>query len=107
MPEPKDFKSLKENIIQDIKEADQKQLDAIYSGLRSCLSTFDRDNRRKNAADFFKLMFKSKQRKCLLVLEDICDSDHKLSAEEKEALRKEFLDISNIHRTFWEDLLAL
>lgn len=51
-------------------------------------------------------MFKSKKDKCILFIEDICDSKDKLKTEEKEKLRMFFLDISNIHRTFVEDLIT-
>lgn len=107
MAKEKDFDSLKENILKDIKEAKNREIDEIFKRMHSCLKRFDRDDIRKEILDFFKRIFKGKREKCALFVEDICDSRDKLTENEKEILRKEFLDISNIHRTFLENLKAL
>lgn len=101
------YEALKENILKDIESCSKKDLDKIYSSIKLALKEFDRDGFLKNCKDIFKSLFKSKKDKCILFIEDICDSKDKLKSEEKEKLRKFFLDISNIHRTFVEDLIAL
>lgn len=103
----KDLNYLKENIKNDIKQASNKQIDVIYEALKTALKKFDRDELRKNIVDFFKLIFATKRQKCLLFLEDITDSEYKLTDVEKELLRKELLDISNIHRTLIENIISL
>lgn len=99
--------SLVENVKKDISSCSQKELDQIYKAIKNALKKFDRDNNFKNSRDFMKSLFKTKRQKCLLFVEDIVDSKDKLTCEERESLRKTFLDISNIHRTFVEDLIAL
>ena len=103
----KSFEALKENVIKDINECNTRQLNKIYKSLRKVLFQFDRDTIWKNVKDFFKSVRKGKKEKCIFFIDDICDSSEKLTANEKEELRKQFLDISNIHRTFLEDLQAL
>lgn len=107
MSKAKDFDSLKENVLADINSCSSKELNKIYTALKKTVFEFDRDVFGKQIRDFFKSVFKSKKDKCVFFVEDICDSKDKLSSEEKETLRKMFLDISNIHRTFLEDLIAL
>lgn len=103
----KDFNTLKENVLKDIKECSNKELDKLFDKLKSTLKTFDRDDFWKNVKDVIKQLFKNKRTKCSLIVGDICDSRDKLNESEKESLRKAFLDLSNIHRTFLEDLQAL
>lgn len=103
----KSFDALKENISEDLKQASKKEIDEIYKNLELCLKKFDKDKTLKNIKDFFVKLFKSKKDKCILLINDIVDSRDKLSPEEKEELRKCFLNISNIHRTFLEDIQAL
>lgn len=103
----KDFESLKNNVVKDINSCNKKELKKIYDALKKSLASFDKDSILKNVSDFFKSLFKNKKEKCLFFVEDICDSRDKLTNEEKESLRKSFLEISNIHRTFLEDILAL
>ena len=50
---------------------------------------------------------KSKRSKCIQFVDDIFDSKNRLLKEEKDRLRKALLDISNIHRTFIENIIAL
>lgn len=107
MPKEKDFESLKEDIVSDINSCTDGELNKIYTALKKVLKIFDRDPFLKQLRDFFKLITKSRKEKCLFFVEDICDSKDKLTPNEKESLRKAFLDISNIHRTFFEDLVAL
>ena len=102
-----DLDSLVENVKKDISSCSQKELDQIYKAIKNALKRFDRDNIFKNTKDFIKSLFKTKRQKCFLFVEDIVDSKDKLTDEEKESLRKTFLDISNIHRTFIENLIAL
>lgn len=99
--------SLVENIKKDISSCSQKELGQIYKAIKNALKKFDRDSILKNAKDFIKSLFKNKRQKCLLFVEDIVDSKDKLTDEEKESLRKTFLDTSNIHRTFIENIIAL
>ena len=102
-----DFNSLIENIKEDLNKCNNKELEKIFSAIKLCLKSFDRDFIMKNVKDFFKSFFKSKKDKCLFFIEDIVDSKDKLSCEEKECLRRNLLEISNIERTFLEDLKAL
>ena len=101
------FETLKNNIIEDINKCSNKELKKIYDAIRKALKEFDKDSFLKNCKDFFNNILKSKQQKCILFINDIVDSRDKLTAEEKEKLRIAFLDISNIHRTFIENLIAL
>lgn len=103
----KTYEALKANIAEDLNKCNAKELDLIYKELKSCLKKFDRDDIFKNSTDFFKKLFKSKKEKCLFFLDDIEDSKGKLTENEKEELRQYFLNISNIHRTFLEDIQAL
>ena len=102
-----DFNSLIENIKEDLNRCNNKKLEQIYSAIKLCLKKFDRDSTMKNVKDFFRNLLKSKKEKCLFFIEDIIDSKDKLSDEEKEYLRRNLLEISNIERTFLEDLKAL
>lgn len=102
-----DFESLKTNILKDIDEAKSSDVSKIYSALVSALRKFDRDSALKNLFDFLTGLLKTKRQKCKLIVSDIIDSRSKLTSDEKELLRKEFLDISNIHRTLLEDIRAL
>lgn len=103
----KDLDFLIQNIKEDIKKASDKQIDSIYETLKKALDKFDRDSYFKNFLDSIKRLFKTKRQKCLLLINDICDSKHKLNENEKELLRKELLDISNIHRTLIENIISL
>lgn len=103
----KDLETLKENIKEDIKRASEKQINSIYEALKKALEKFDRDSDFKNFLDWIKTILKTKRQKCVLFFNDINDSKHKLNDNEKELLRKEFLDISNIHRTLIEDIISL
>lgn len=102
-----DFETLKQNIMKDIDDASGKDISEIYVALTKTLEKFDRDSCLKDIIDLFRSIFKTKRQKCKLFVSDIVDSRDKLSNTEKEALRKEFLDISNIHRTLIEDIRAL
>lgn len=103
----KTIQEIKENLQQDINKASSKELEKIYSSLKDVLKTFDRDSSLKNLCDFFKNIFKTKKAKCIQFVNDIFDSKDKLTKEEKDKLRKALLDISNIHRTFIENIIAL
>ncbi len=103
----KSYESLKKNLIDDLSNCSRKELDLIYKMLKECLKKFDRDGIFKNCRDFFKLIFKNKKEKCLYFINDVEDSKDKLTDTEKEELRKYFLSISNVHRTFLENLQAL
>lgn len=103
-----DFDSLKTNILKDIDQATKSNIEDIYKALVTTLKKYDRDSPLKNAKDYIILLFKGDKRaKCKYIISDIVDSKDSLSNEEKEALRKSFLDISNIHRTFLENVQAL
>ena len=99
--------ALKDNILKDTESCSSKELNNIYNALKKTLKEFDRDSFFKNCIDFFKSIFKTKKQKCIFFINDIVDSKDKLTNEEKEKLRKSFLDISNIHRTFIENIIAL
>lgn len=99
--------ALKENILKDIESCSSKELNDIYKALGKALKEFDKDSFLKNCKDFFKSLFKTKKQKCIYFINDIVDSKDELTNEMKEKLRKSFLDISNIHRTFIENLIAL
>lgn len=103
----KTIEEIKANLHQDIDKANSKELEKIYSSLKDVLKTYDRDSSLKNLCDFFKNIFSSKKAKCLQFVNDIYDSKDKLTNEEKDKLRKALLDISNIHRTFVENIISL
>lgn len=102
-----DFESLKSNIYEDLEKCSNRELKEIYSTMKECLKIFDRDELSKNIIDFFKIVFKTKKEKCKYFIEDIVESKDKLTDAEKEQLRKMFLDISNIKRTFKENIISL
>lgn len=103
-----DFESLKNNIIKDIDQATKSNVDEIYKALVASLKKYDRDGIFKNAKDHFLLLIKfDKKAKCKFIIADIIDSKDALSSEEKEGLRKNFLEISNIYRTLLENIQAL
>jgi hypothetical protein len=102
-----DTDSLVINIKEDIKNAKSGDIDKIYKAFKGALEQFDRDTNVKNLFDFFKGFFKSRREKCILFINDLMDSKDKLTDKEKESLRKELLDISNIHRTLLENLQSL
>lgn len=103
----KSYEALKANLIDDIKKCSNKEIDQIYTMFKECLNKFDKDGVFKNCVDFFKTFLKSKRNKCLYFVADIEDSVAKLTPNEKEELRKYFLSISNVHRTFLENIQAL
>ena len=103
----KTIEEIKANLYQDIDKANSKELEKIYSSLKNVLKTFDRDSSFKNLCDFFKSIIKTKKAKCLQFINDIYDSKDKLTNNEKNKLRKALLDISNIHRTFIENIISL
>lgn len=103
----KTYETLKSNIIEDLSQCSRKEIDSIYQMLKDCIKKFDRDDLFKNCRDFFKLIFKSRKDKCLFFINDIEDSREKLTSIEKEELRKYFLNVSNVHRTFLENVQAL
>ena len=103
----KTMEKIKANLHQDIDKATTKELEKIYSSLKNVLETFHRDSSLKNLCDLFENIFRSKKAKCLQFVNDIYDSKDKLTNEEKDKLRKALLDISNIHRTFIENIISL
>lgn len=102
-----DTESLVANITEDLKKAKSSDIDKIYEALKKALVKFDKDTNIKNLLDSLKGLFKSKREKCILFLKDLMDSKDKLTNEKKESLRKELLDISNIHRTLLENIRSL
>lgn len=103
----KSIEEIKKNLVKDIKDANSSEIDKIYNTLKEILSSFDRDGLLKNLCDFCKGILKTKRNKCLQFVNDIFDSKDKLSQDEKEKLRKALLDVSNIHRNFIENIIAL
>ena len=103
----KTIEEIKDNLQQDIDRATSKELEGIYTSLKDVLKNFDRDSSLKNLCDFFKNIFKTKKAKCHQFVNDIFDSKDKLTQEEKNKLRKALLDVSNIHRIFIENIIAL
>lgn len=103
----KSLEELKNNINKDINQASSREIDEIYYSLKSVAKRFDRDSNLKNLFDVFKIIFKTKRDKCISFVDDIFDSIGKLSTDEKNNLRKALLDISNIHRSIIENIIAL
>ena len=103
----KSIEEIKENIYQDIRSASSKEIDKIYCALKEVSTKFDRDSTLKNLFDVLKGIFKSKKDKCLLFVDDIFDGAEKLTADEKNQLRRALLDVSNIHRSVIENIIAL
>lgn len=103
----KSIDEIKENLYKDIEKATSREIEKIYSALKEVLKEFDKDSNLKNLYDFFKSIFKTKKAKCLQFVTDIFDSKEKLTVDESERLRKALLDISKIHRTIIENIIAL
>lgn len=103
----KNLDELQQNIIEDIKNCPDRVVENVYKALKKALKQFDKDSFFKNLKDFFNAIFKTRREKCLLILNDIMDSREKLTDKEKELLRKEFLEISNIYRSLIENIIAL
>jgi hypothetical protein len=102
-----DFENLKQNIFKDIDDASNKDINEIYSLLSKALDKFDRDSKLKDFFDLFHSILKTKRQKSKLFIHDIVESSSKLTSNEKELLRLEFLRISNIHRTLIENIRSL
>jgi hypothetical protein len=102
-----DFENLKQNIFKDIDDASNKDINEIYSLLSKALDKFDRDSKLKDFFDLFRSILKTKRQKSKLFIHDIVESSSKLTSNEKEILRLEFLRISNIHRTLIENIRSL
>jgi len=103
-----DLESLKNNLLTDIDQATKSNIEDIYKALITSLNKYDKDGLLKNVKDHVILFFTpDKRAKCKYIITDIIDSKESLSTDEKESLRKNFLDISNIHRTLLENIQAL
>lgn len=103
----KTFDWLTENIRSDIEKARNNKIDELYDSLKKLLKKYDADPTIKNINDWFKQILKSKREKCKLVLEDVIEEMNKPNFSRKEELRKDLLEISNIHRDFLENLISL
>lgn len=103
----KDLDSIIKNIRKDLKDANSKDIDLIYSSLLQLLKKYDNDTFFKNIGDFFKKIFKTKREKCCLFFEDIVEGINDMDDEKKRKIKKDLLDLSNIHRTFLENLKSL
>ena len=104
----KTIKWLTDNVKDDIKKASGRDIDALYSSLKKALKKYDGDPFLKNVCDLFKRAFTfDKRKRCLIVLDDILEELNKPGFSRKEELRHDLLDISNIHRSFLENLIAL
>mgnify|MGYP001185041782 CR=1 FL=1 len=96
-----------ENIRQDLERCGSGDVKKILSSLSSLLKKYDRDKWDKNWRDFFKRLFKGNREKCILMIEDLLDSEDKLSESEKTEMRKDLLATSEIYMTILEKLKAL
>lgn len=95
------------NIREDLKKASNREIKDIYNSLKKLLNKYDNDTFIKNIKDFLKKVLKSKREKCSLFFEDIIEGIDSMSDKTKQELKKDLLDLSNIHRTIFEDLAAL
>lgn len=108
MMSKKDINSLIDNIHKDFKDASRKEIDQIYNELKEMLKKYDDDSFSKNVKDFLKRGFTfDKRKRCELVFKDIIESLDNPSFVKREELRKDLLELSNIHRSFLENLIAL
>lgn len=107
MSREKTLDELIKNIDEDIREANSNQINELYISLNNMLNKYDNDKFMKNLIDILKKLFRSKRQKCKLILEDLIEEIYKPNFTKKEELRKELLEISNIHRSFLENLIAL
>lgn len=103
----KTYEWLTENVRKDIDEASNREIKQLYEELKKTLKKYDNDPLFKQFRDFFKKFFKSNRERCKLILEDILEEVNKPGFERKEELKRDLLEISNIHRGFLENLAAL
>ena len=99
---------LTEDIKKDIKKASGREISSLYSALKNALKKYDDDPLLKNICDFFKrgIVFDKRER-CFVVLDDLLEELKKPGFARKDELRGDLLVISNIHRDFLENLIAL
>jgi hypothetical protein len=103
----KDLEWLTANINEDIDKASNKNIDRLYESLRNMLKKYDNDPLIKDVLDWFNGFLKSKRMKCKLILNDILEEIQKPEFTRHEELRKDLLEVSNIHRNFLENLISL
>ena len=103
----KTIEGIKQNILEDIRKTDNRKIEEIYASLKKTLNKFDRDFLGKNVKDFLRAIFKTKRERCIQFVEDLFDSQSQLTSQEKNDLRRALLDISNIHRSIIENIIAL
>lgn len=103
----KDLEWLTANINEDIDKASNRNINKLYESLRDMLKKYDNDPLIKDAFDFLNGLLKSKRTKCKFVLNDILEEIQKPEFTRHEELRKDLLEVSNIHRDFLENLISL
>lgn len=103
----KDLNWLTANIKEDIDKASDKNIDKLYKALKVMLKKYDDDPLIKEVLDMFNLILKPKRVRCKLILNDILEEIQKPEFTRHEELRKDLLELSNIHRDFLENLISL
>lgn len=101
------FNDVRDILISDICGANKDELNVIYKALKKALKKFDRDSFLKDVGDFFSKLFKSKREKCKLIVDDIVDSKQKLTKDEAKELYDEFYKLSEVHRSFFDNIMVL
>ena len=103
----KTIDELIENINEDIEKASTKEINKIYEELKKILKKYDGDGFFKNCFDFIRQLFQSTRIKCKLIFKDILEEMTKPGFSKKEELRRDLLDLSNIHRDLLENIISL
>lgn len=103
----KDLDWLTKNIEKDIDKASMKEINILYNELNDVLKKYDKDQFIKNIMDWCKKIFMSKREKCKYIFNDILEEIQKPNFTKKKELRNDLLEISNIHRSFLENLISL
>ena len=107
MASKKTIEELIENINKDIEKASAKKINVIYKELKMILKKYDDDEFLKNCFDVIKQLFQTTRNKCKLIFKDIIEEMTKSGFSKKEELRRDLLDLSNIHRDILENIIAL
>jgi len=108
MKKKTDINSLTINIREDFKKSSKKEIDEIYNSLKIMLKKYDDDSMLKDICDLLKRgLTIDKRKRCERVLEDILEVLKDENYPRKEELRRDLLDLSNIHRGILENIIAL
>ena len=97
----------KEQEVENNEKASTKEINKIYEELKKILKKYDGDGFFKNCFDFIRQLFQNTRIKCKLIFKDILEEMTKPGFSKKEELRRDLLDLSNIHRDLLENIISL